>query len=153
MLFNEILKLKFDQDLCATCDTYELNPWVRCAFGNVSQYNCWKNIPWTLKLLFCINLMLKKALFKGPKICNINSSDLGADLFPYPKKTYWHDWANFITINILWHHYCHICICIRVGHRFLFINIYAFQFMHIYERISKWNRILYCGHADMQISQ
>ena len=30
-----ILKLKFDQDLCK--NLYELNPWVRCAFGNVCQ--------------------------------------------------------------------------------------------------------------------
>ena len=39
----------------------------------VIQYNCWKNIPWALKLLFCINFMLKITLFKVPKICNINS--------------------------------------------------------------------------------
>ena len=26
-----------------------------------------KNIPWTLKLLFCINFMLKKPCFKFPK--------------------------------------------------------------------------------------
>ena len=30
----EVLKLKFDQDLCMTL-WYELNPRVRCAFGNV----------------------------------------------------------------------------------------------------------------------
>ena len=30
----EILKMKFDQDLCKTL-WYELNPRVRCAFGNV----------------------------------------------------------------------------------------------------------------------
>ena len=32
-----------------------------------SQYNCWKNIPWTLKLLFCINFMIKKPCLKFPK--------------------------------------------------------------------------------------
>ena len=31
---------------------------------DLSQYNCWKNIPWTLKWLFCINFMLKKPCFK-----------------------------------------------------------------------------------------
>ena len=34
----------------------------------VIQYNCWKkNIPWTLKLLFCINFMIKKLCLKFPK--------------------------------------------------------------------------------------
>ena len=33
-----------------------------------SQYNCWKNIPWTLKLLFCINFMLKKPCLKFPNL-------------------------------------------------------------------------------------
>ena len=32
----EILKLKFDHDLCTrTCLSFELNPRVRCTFGNV----------------------------------------------------------------------------------------------------------------------
>ena len=35
-----------------------------------SHYNC-KNIPWTLKILFCIN-HAQKALFRVPKICNMN---------------------------------------------------------------------------------
>ena len=30
-------------------------------------YNCWKNIPWTLKLLFCIKFMIKKPCLKFPK--------------------------------------------------------------------------------------
>ena len=30
----EILKMKFDQDLCKNL-WYELNPRIRCAFGNV----------------------------------------------------------------------------------------------------------------------
>ena len=34
----EILKMKFDQDLCKNL-WYELNPRVRCAFGNVLMYN------------------------------------------------------------------------------------------------------------------
>ena len=37
-----------------------------------SQYNCWKNIPWTLNLLFLYQFHAQKALFKVPKICNIN---------------------------------------------------------------------------------
>ena len=31
------------------------------------QYNCWKNIPWTLRLLFCFNFMLKNLCLKFPK--------------------------------------------------------------------------------------
>ena len=36
----EILKMKFDQDLCKNSRNhlksyFELNPWLRCAFGNV----------------------------------------------------------------------------------------------------------------------
>ena len=34
----EILKMKFDQDLCLNL-WYELNPRVRCAFGNVYNYH------------------------------------------------------------------------------------------------------------------
>ena len=32
-----------------------------------SQYNCWKNIPWTLNLLFLYQCHAQKALFKVPK--------------------------------------------------------------------------------------
>ena len=32
-----------------------------------SQYNCWKHIPWPLKLLFCINFTIKKPCLKFPK--------------------------------------------------------------------------------------
>ena len=32
-----------------------------------SQYNCWKNIPWTLDLLFLYRFHAQKALFKVPK--------------------------------------------------------------------------------------
>ena len=32
-----------------------------------SQYNCWKNTSWTLKLLFCIDFMIKKLCLKFPK--------------------------------------------------------------------------------------
>ena len=31
---------------------------------DLSRYNCWKNMSWTLKWLFCINFMLKKPCFK-----------------------------------------------------------------------------------------
>ena len=62
-----------------------------------SQYNWWKNIPWTLNLLLLYQIHAQKALFKVPKICNIifwiendpppwhpskNSSDLVAGSFP-----------------------------------------------------------------------
>ena len=54
-----------------------------------SQYNCWKNIPWTLNLLFLYQIHAQKALFKVPKICNINfwiENDPPTPLFgPFPK--------------------------------------------------------------------
>ena len=38
----EILKMKFDQDLCLNL-WYKLNPRVRCAFGNVFIHSRWGN--------------------------------------------------------------------------------------------------------------
>ena len=35
-----------------------------CLFFYFSQYNCSKNIPWTLKLFFWINFLLKKPCLK-----------------------------------------------------------------------------------------
>ena len=40
--------------------------------SDFSQYNCWKNIPWTLNLLFLYQFHAKESLFKVPEISNIN---------------------------------------------------------------------------------
>ena len=65
----EILKMKFDQDLCLKL-WYELNPRVRCAFGNV-YYNHLLGLPKRLQswkrllidymfLFFCLNITSTK---------------------------------------------------------------------------------------------
>ena len=46
----------------------ELNPWVRCAFGNVSQYNCWKTYPEPWIYSYCIDFMLKKPCVKSQNL-------------------------------------------------------------------------------------
>ena len=68
-----------------------------CCF-NFAQYNCLKSILWTLKLLFCINFMIKEPYLKFPKFATTifglkmtallwhfskNPSDLVAGSFPY----------------------------------------------------------------------
>ena len=50
--------------------------------SDFSQHNCWKNIPWTLNLLFLYQFHAQKALFKVPKICNINFWIENAPPFP-----------------------------------------------------------------------
>ena len=56
----EILKMKFDQDLCLN-SWYELNPRVRCAFGNVFKFipffeylTSWLPFSTYLYLNFCL---------------------------------------------------------------------------------------------------
>ena len=58
----------------------------------LSQYNCWKktNIPWTLNLLFLYQFHAQKALFKVPKICNIN---FWIENDP-PTPSLWHFYEN-----------------------------------------------------------
>ena len=58
----EILKMKFDQNLCLNL-WYELNPRVRCAFGNVFKYYLLD----FLNLLLCCNfrIWLKVKNIKG----------------------------------------------------------------------------------------
>ena len=69
-----------------------------------SQYNCWKNIPWTLNLLFLYQFHAQKALFKVPKICNIifeieNDPPSPFGTFPKIHPIWWRD-PSLMPLNI-----------------------------------------------------
>ena len=64
LIFGKLYRKFFMIDMVA----YMRGGTQKCLLQSVScfyfsQYNCWKNICWTLKFLFCINFMIKKPSF------------------------------------------------------------------------------------------